>query len=81
MSRIAISGAGPPPKTPASAAVDIPLDDAQRALLADLTAKQQRNLNCLGDPNRSTRRRALLKFVKEFRAGGPGGNEPIMGAR
>ena len=58
-----------------SSSVAIPLDDAQLALLADLTAKQQRNLNCLGDPNRSTRRRALIKFVKEFRAGGPGGHD------
>ena len=34
-----------------------------------LTSKSQRNLNCLSDPNRSTRRRALKKFVAEFDAG------------
>ena len=33
-----------------------------------LTSKSQRNLNCLSDPNRSTRRRALKKFVQEFDA-------------
>ena len=36
--------------------------------LLELTKKQQRNINCLSDPNRSTRRRALGKFVKEFNA-------------
>ena len=36
--------------------------------LEALRAKNQRNLNCLSDPNRSTRRRALKKFVKEFDA-------------
>ena len=36
--------------------------------LEALTSKQQRNINCLSDPNRSTRRRALKKFVQEFNA-------------
>jgi dynein assembly factor 5 len=36
--------------------------------LDELTKKQQRNINCLTDPNRSTRRRALGKFVKEFQS-------------
>lgn len=36
--------------------------------LTELTKKQQRNINCLTDPNRSTRRRALGKFAKEFSA-------------
>ena len=35
--------------------------------LLEFTKKQQRNVNCLTDPNRSTRRRALIKFAKEFK--------------
>ena len=39
---------------------------ASSPALDDLTQKQQRNINCLTDPNRSTRRRALGKFLKVF---------------
>ena len=34
--------------------------------LASLLQKQQRNLNCLRDPDRTTRKRALSRMVKAF---------------
>lgn len=53
----------------AAAAAKAPMDGfslADEACLSQLRQRLQRDVNCLSDPDRSTRRRALAKLQKAF---------------